>query len=247
MRITIVGSGDAFGTNGRAHSCIRIDANQRAILVDFGASSIASYKRLGLRLNDIDAIVISHLHGDHFGGVPFFLLDSQFSAQRREPLTVAGPLGSRLRIETALDTLFANSSHIHWSFPWNVEEYEPQTCFELAGFAVKTFKVEHLAAGVATGIRLDDGEHIFAFSGDSAWTENLLALSANADIFVMECYSGRDIVPNHMDWGTLRQKLGAFSAKKIILTHMNESALACRKEMEEAGLSLAHDGLSLEI
>jgi ribonuclease BN (tRNA processing enzyme) len=42
-------------------------------------------------------VFVSHLHGDHFGGLPFLILDGQFSG-RTEPLTVAGPPGTADRL-----------------------------------------------------------------------------------------------------------------------------------------------------
>jgi ribonuclease BN (tRNA processing enzyme) len=46
------------------------------------------------------AVVLSHLHGDHFGGLPFFVLDGQFSGKER-PLVAAGPVGSQNSITDA--------------------------------------------------------------------------------------------------------------------------------------------------
>jgi ribonuclease BN (tRNA processing enzyme) len=77
MRLTIVGCGDAFGSGGRFNTCFKIDAKHAAILLDCGASSLVALKAHHIDPNAIDAIVLSHLHGDHFGGLPFLLLDAQ--------------------------------------------------------------------------------------------------------------------------------------------------------------------------
>ena len=69
MKVTVVGSGDAFGSDGRSHTCFRLDVLNRCVLVDFGASAIVAWQRLKLDLDDIDAVVLTHLHGDHFGGM----------------------------------------------------------------------------------------------------------------------------------------------------------------------------------
>ena len=52
--------------------------------------------------NAIRAVLITHLHGDHFGGLPFFILDAQLVSRRTAPLTIAGPPGLRDRLTTAL-------------------------------------------------------------------------------------------------------------------------------------------------
>ena len=68
MKLTIVGSGDAFGSGGRANTCFWLETAKGTLVVDFGASALPALKARELDPNRIDAIVLSHLHGDHFGG-----------------------------------------------------------------------------------------------------------------------------------------------------------------------------------
>ena len=116
MKLTIVGCGDAWGTNGRSHTCFRLDADGRCVLVDFGASAIVAWHRMGFDLLDIDAVVISHLHGDHFGGLPFLLLQSQFEVRRTQPLLIVGPPGLRARLEQAIEVFFPGIPVHGWRF-----------------------------------------------------------------------------------------------------------------------------------
>lgn len=247
MKVTIVGSGDAFGTGGRAHTCIRVDSGAGTAVVDFGAGSIVSWQKLGFKVNDVDLIVISHLHGDHFGGLPFFLLDCQFVSGRTKPLLMIGPPGFKRRLETLLETFFPGAMTFKWSFPWQADEVLARRVSKVAGLVVETFEVLHPSGGLATGIRLSDGVSTFAFSGDTGWTESLLDLSAGADLFLVECYSGDVPVPNHMDWPTLKSHVAEFTAKQTVLTHLGETALARIPEMEAAGLTIAYDGRTFEL
>ena len=82
--VTFAGSGDAFSNGGRH------------VLLDCGATSLSALKRLGLDPGEIAAVFVSHLHGDHFGGLPFLILDGQFS-RRVRPLAVVGPPGTSAR------------------------------------------------------------------------------------------------------------------------------------------------------
>ncbi len=247
MKITIVGSGDAFGTCGRAHTCIRVDAAGSTVLVDFGAGSIISWHKLGFDSNDIDAVVITHLHGDHFGGLPLLLLQSQFIGRRNKPLVLVGPPGLRTRLREMLDIFFPGTATIAWDFPWEVRELTPGCGAEVAGLSLETFPVKHSAGSSPTGVRLSDGTHVFAYSGDTAWTETLLEIDAGADLFLVECYSGDEAVPNHMNWPQLKSKLSAFTAKRIVVTHLGASAFAKIPEMRAAGLVIADDGLSFDL
>src|SRR5487761_2726812 len=98
MKLTIVGCGDASGSGGRFNTCFRPETAKRTLVVDFGASALPALKAQALDPNRIDAIVLSHLHGDHFGGLPFLLIDGQLLARREKPLLIAGPPGTRARL-----------------------------------------------------------------------------------------------------------------------------------------------------
>ena len=66
----------------------------------------------GLTFNDIDFVMCSHLHGDHFGGLPFFLLDAQLVSRRTQPLVIAGPPGLTERLNIIREAMFAGSTSI---------------------------------------------------------------------------------------------------------------------------------------
>src|SRR5215212_4543910 len=96
VTVRFLGSGDAFGSGGRLQTCILLEADGGRVLLDCGASSLIALKRFGVDPGLIDAVLITHLHGDHFGGLPFLVLDAQFS-RRERPLVVAGPPGGEER------------------------------------------------------------------------------------------------------------------------------------------------------
>lgn len=83
MQIRFVGSGDAFGSGGRFQTCIRLQAKGYTALVDCGATSLTALKAQQLDPGEVDVVVLSHLHGDHFGGLPFLVLDGQFTGRAR--------------------------------------------------------------------------------------------------------------------------------------------------------------------
>ncbi|MDO9439756.1 MAG: MBL fold metallo-hydrolase [Beijerinckiaceae bacterium] len=248
MKLTIVGCGDAFGTGGRSHSCYRLDAGGRTVLADFGASAIVGWRRLGLDLSEIDAVVLSHLHGDHFGGLPFLLLDRQFSrAGHGRTLLIAGPPGTQGRLDALLEAMFPGGSTLPWKFQWTVAEIPPGGEMDVVGFSVATMEVVHPSGAPSTGLRIAREGKLFAFSGDTEWTDALIALAKDADLFLTECHSGATKVSSHIDWPTLQDKLPLLDAKRIMVTHLGPTALARRAEIEAAGLLVADDGLVLEL
>src|SRR5262247_1195283 len=170
MKVTIVGSGDAFGSGGRFNTCFMIETGGRSMLLDFGASSLVALRAHGIDPNRIEGIIISHLHGDHFGGLPFLLLDGQFLSRRTHPLVIAGPPGSRDRINALLEVFFPRSSGTKWRFPWEVVEIAPNGTTEILDLSVTTTPVIHASGAPSTAVRLFDGRTVLAYSGDTEWT-----------------------------------------------------------------------------
>lgn len=247
MRLTVVGSGDAFGSGGRFNTCFLLETAKAVLLVDCGASSLVALKARAIDPNDIDGIVLSHLHGDHFGAIPFLLLDAQFLAQRRQPLLIAGPPGTRARLDAALEVFFPRSTANKWRFPWKVMEIELDRPTDVLGHSVTTTEVLHYSGAPSTALRLSDGTSLFAFSGDTEWVDALIGVAADADLFIAECYGYSGHLTGHLTWEVIKARLPELRARRVLLTHMNPTMLARLDEVRAAGVLVAEDGLVLKI
>jgi ribonuclease BN (tRNA processing enzyme) len=246
MKLTIVGCGDAFGSGGRMNTCFWLETAKANLVVDFGASSLVALKARNLDPNRIDGIVLSHLHGDHFGGLPLLLLDYQFLARRDRPFLIAGPTGTRARLDALMEAFFPKSTGSKWRFPWSVQEIAPGVPDEVLGHAIVTAEVLHQSGTPSTALRLSDGAKTFAYSGDTEWTDALLPIARGADLFVCECYGFAGKLSGHLSWEILQPKLAALAAQRTMLTHMNLTMLARLDEVRTSGVLLAEDGLTLE-
>lgn len=246
MKLTIVGSGDAFGSGGRANTCFWLETAKTTLLVDCGASALPALKALALELNRIDAIVLSHLHGDHFGGLPFLLLDAQFLSRRGKPLLIAGPPGTRARLDAAMEVFFPKSTGSKWRFPWRVEEIPVGVPSDVLGHSLITAEVVHQSGAPSTALRLSDDEKTFAYSGDTEWTDALLPIARDADLFICECYAYAGKLTGHITWEILKTRIADLGARRFMVTHMNPSVLAKLDELRAAGALIAADGLTIE-
>jgi ribonuclease BN (tRNA processing enzyme) len=247
MRLTIVGSGDAFGSGGRFNTCFHVATRDRAVLIDCGASTMVALRARAIDPNSIDAIILTHLHGDHFGGIPFLLLDAQYMSRRDRPLTIAGPLGTRERIIAIMEAAFPSSPDTKWRFPWSVIEIAAGEPTDILGFTVTSADVIHYSGTPSTALRLTEGQTTLAYSGDTEWTDALLPIAAGADLFIVECFDYARDLSGHLNWTTVRERLSDFSARRVMVTHMNPSVLARLDEVRAAGLLVAEDGLVLEV
>ncbi|MGA7486099.1 MAG: MBL fold metallo-hydrolase [Xanthobacteraceae bacterium] len=247
MRLTIVGSGDAFGSGGRFNTCFLLETAKSTLLVDCGASSLVALKARGIDPNGIDGIVLSHLHGDHFGAIPFLLLDAQFLGERERPLLIAGPAGTRARIDAALEVFFPRSSTNKWRFSWDVLEIEIGRPTDVLGHTVTTTEVLHYSGAASTALRLSDGASLLAYSGDTEWVDALVSVADGADLFIVECYGYSGRVTGHLTWEVIKARLPDLRARRIMLTHMSPIMLARIDEAKAAGALVAEDGLVIEV
>jgi ribonuclease BN (tRNA processing enzyme) len=217
------------------------------VLLDCGASSPVALRARGIDFNRIDGVILSHLHGDHFGGLPFLLLDAQLPSRRERPLVIAGPPGTRDRLNAALEVFFPRSSAMAWRFPLSVVEIVPGEPADLLGFAIRTAEVVHQSGAPSTAVRLSDGRRTLAYSGDTEWTEALLPIANGADLFIVECYEHARATTGHMTWTVLKPRIPDFHAARTIITHMNAAMLAALPEVRSAGVLIAEDGLVVEV
>jgi ribonuclease BN (tRNA processing enzyme) len=243
VKLTVVGSGDAFGSGGRANTCFLIEAKGRTVALDFGATSLVRLRADGLDPKRIDTVVLSHLHGDHFGGLPFLLLFRQFDCAQRRPLTVIGPPGTAERLRIASEAFFPGSSAIELKFPFRVVEVAPGEPHQAEGFDLLSHEVIHPSGAPSTGVRLRFGKKLLAYSGDSEWTDALFDVAKGADLFICECYKPTGAPTYHMSLELLRKHRDRLGAKRIMLTHMSDEMLANTEAARAEGYEIAHDGL----
>ncbi|MDR3563225.1 MAG: MBL fold metallo-hydrolase [Negativicutes bacterium] len=244
MKITFLGSGDAFGSGGRLQTCILVETDQSHFLMDCGASSLTAMRKYDANPNDITTILLTHLHGDHFGGIPFFILDAQMISKRTAPLTIAGPEGTKQRVTELMEVMFPGSSKIEQKFAIDIIEIAVGQPMKINGLRVTSFLVNHPSGAPSTALRVEASDKIVAFSGDTAWCDNLVAVAQGADLFITESYFFDKKVKNHLDYQTLSEHLPALQVKKLVLTHMGPNMLA-----NLAGISCdyADDGKVFEI
>jgi ribonuclease BN (tRNA processing enzyme) len=200
-------------------------------------------RRAGIDPTTIDAIALTHLHGDHFGGLPFVILDGQFR-RRTATLAVAGPPGARQRVGAAMEVFFPGSTSVARRFAVDFVELIDGVARSVGGMTVTPFEVIHASGAAAHALRIDDGARIVTYSGDTEWTDRLLDAARGADLFVCEAYTYDRVVKFHLSHAAVREHRDAFGARRILLTHMGPEMLA---RQHDAAFECAHDGMVIEL
>jgi ribonuclease BN (tRNA processing enzyme) len=231
MHLQFVGCGDAFGSGGRLNTCFHVVGDSANFLIDCGASSLVGLERLGVARDAIDTILITHFHGDHFGGVPYFVLDAHFG-KRRRPLTLAGPPGIETWYGRVLEAAFERFSEIRLGFDLRLMSLPERHTTAIGPLRVTPIPVVHgNSGGPFFGYRIEVENRIIAYSGDTEWTDTLIELGLDADLFVIECYAYDKPIRNHLNLKTIEQHLARINPRKLVLTHMSHDMLAHRHEV----------------
>jgi ribonuclease BN (tRNA processing enzyme) len=244
MKLQFVGCGDALGSGGRYNTCFHVTSEHVNFLIDCGASSLPALKKLGIARDGIDLILITHFHGDHFGGLPFVLLDAQFT-RRSRPLVIAGPQGTKRKLTDLMEALFENSSKTQQRFALEVVEFAPQQARAFGPVKVTPYPVVHgESGGPFLAYRIEAEGFTITYSADTEWTDTLIPAARHADLFICEAYYHDRVVKNHLDLKTLERHLSEIAPKKLVLTHMSDDMLG---RLDQLPYTAASDGLVIEL
>jgi ribonuclease BN (tRNA processing enzyme) len=244
VAIRVLGCGDAFGSGGRLQTSFFVTAGPDRFLIDCGATALVAMRRFGVDPATIDRVFLSHLHGDHFGGLPFLLLEAQHVSRRRQPLTIIGPSGLRERLFATQEALFPGSGRTAWRFPLEFDELEPGRTLTSGGVAVTAYPVEHPSGAAAFALRFACNGRQFAYSGDTEWTDQLIDLAEGSDLLILECYAVTRKGRYHLDLETLNRRRRDLRAERLLLTHMSQAML---EQLDGIDWETAEDGLLLEL
>lgn len=244
ISFTFLGTGDPLGSGGRLQTCFHVAAPSSQFLIDCGATTMTALKREGVNRNAIEAIFITHLHGDHIGGLPYFVLDAQLIAERTMPLVIAGPPGLEDRLRAAMDVAFPGLSDVEQRFEIRIIELEPNRRAAVGAVDVIPFEVVHACGAPPYALRLEIDDKTLAYSGDTEWTDALLDAAHGADLFICESYFYDKEIPNHLNYLTLSAHRDELDCARLVITHMSEDMLS---RFPDIDTEYARDGKRITI
>jgi ribonuclease BN (tRNA processing enzyme) len=244
IEVLFLGSGDAFGSGGRFQTCISVRTSSDRFLVDCGASSLIPMKQARIDPREVSKILVTHLHGDHFGGIPFFVLDAQLVTKRTGPLTIIGPPGLRARVTAAMEVLFPGSASARRNFDLRFVELPPRTATTVDGIVATAFPVINASGATPYALRVEAEGRVIACSGDTEWTPALVEAARDADLFICEAYFFDKKAKGHLDYSTFLSRRRDFSCGRVVVTHMSEEMLERSHEIDDIP---AADGLRISL
>lgn len=236
IELTFLGTGNAFAPTRYWSSFLMNDR----YLFDAPPTLLAHLKKLGKDPNAIDAIFISHFHGDHYFGLPFLLLEYAELAPRTRPLTIVGPPGIAKRIQSVTDLAFSNVFRKDRGYDLKFVEAHNGRGDHIGGCEFIARKVKHVDGLECFSYRVTTPDGIVAYSGDTVMCDALVPIADGADVFVVECSCWGDNCGPHLNPANIVQLRGEISpATKFILTHIG--AGEAPKALTDLGILVADD------
>jgi ribonuclease BN (tRNA processing enzyme) len=247
MKVTVIGCGDAFGAGSRLQTSFHVRAANSTFLIDCGATTLIGMHRLGLDSGEIDAVFVSHLHGDHFGGLPWLLIDAKYVTHRTRPLVITGPKGIEQRFNAVAEGLYPNCIQLERKFELVFVEYEERSPLDVGGVNVTPFEVYHPSGAPPYALRFDLDGKVLSFTGDTGWVDVLCEVAHDADLFISECFQYDVTLPIHLDYKTIDAHYEKLGAKRVLLTHMGEAMVEESAKVNTDRYVIAEDGMSFEL
>ena len=245
VTVTLLGTGDAFASFGRVQAGYLIDAPGGRILIEAGPGLMPALKTNGIAPDSFDLLLISHLHGDHFAGLPFLILDYMWETPRKKVLTVAGPPKLEERTWLLMRTMFPHFELDKIKRKLKFVVLEPGSSTRLGKFKVRAIRSPHTRPDISLSLRIDGGGKSIVFSGDSGWNDELVELSAGADLFLCECtYYESTELNFHLNYPLLAANRDKFKVRRMVLTHLGREVLS---RADEIVLEMGYDGMKIEI
>jgi ribonuclease BN (tRNA processing enzyme) len=244
LKVTFVGTSDAFGAGGRRQSAIFVETASSGLLLDCAPTTGSGMAQLGIPRDAVDAIALSHFHADHFAGVPQLLLGAIYEDQRRHPLVIAGPPGVEARVLRMADAVGYSMQGREVPFPLRFVELAPGAPCEVAGARLDCFATRHDPLACPHGLSLEASGRRLVYSGDTGWFDALPGHARGADLFVCECTFHDFSLPEHLSYVALAPRRAEFRCERMLLTHLGSEMADRRGQLE---LETADDGLQVQV
>jgi len=243
VNVTVLGAGDAFASRGWFQAGYVINANGARILMEAGPALLASMKRSGIPSDEIDLVLISHLHGDHFAGLPFLILEYMYETPLRKDLVIAGPEHLEQRTWALFRDMYPEFDTSAIASKLKFVVLEPGKKTRLGRFDVTTIRTPHTIKDTSLAFRIEVDGKSLVFSGDTGWTEELVTLSAGADLLLIECTFFQTKTNFHISYPMIVANRGRFKARRMVLTHIGREVIDRISEIEG---EIASDGMTIE-
>ena len=217
LEFRFIGTGNAFAPGGLCWNGFVV--NER-YLFEAPPSALMVLNRIGVEANTIEAVLLSHHHGDHFLGLPSLLLHWKYMG-RQKPVSIVGPPGTQQLAKLIGEAVYPGLLDVRFDIHWIAAQ--PGRTLRVADMTVEPVEVLHDdRLDVNLGYQCEIGGRRFGYTGDTAYCDAVADLARHSEVLVSECASVDDAVPIHMNLKHDIPKVRAAMRKEslLLLTHL---------------------------
>lgn len=252
MHLTVAGSSCSIPRPGRACSCYVIESPGATVVADLGSGAFANLIRL-LPAEDVDAVVISHMHADHFIDLIPMRYALKYGARKttRPVLLYVPPGGAELLVR--LTGAFERESHHDFlGEVFDVRTYDPDGTLEIGDARLRFAPTSHYIQ--TYGLRIEAAGASLAYSADTAPDDRVAELARDADAFVCEATLAEaeeaDVPRGHLSAREAARMATRAGARRLILSHYPASADPAALEAQARSIfagpvTVADDGFQI--
>jgi ribonuclease BN (tRNA processing enzyme) len=254
VTVTILGSGTIVPSLARSTCSFLLEAAGQKLLFDIGPGTMRRLLEAGTSINEIDLLLLSHLHPDHSGELVSFFFAAKYpeTYRRRCPFTLVGARGLR-RFFEGLTGVYGDWIVLPEDL-FSLRELDNRKPDALAAgqLAVRSRPMAHTESSIGYRVEAPGGIAV-AYSGDTDLCDGLVKLAANADLFICECSLPDGMkIAGHLTPSEAGEAAARAGAKRLVLTHFYPECdgvdieAQCRKTWQ-GPLTLAEDLMRIEI
>jgi len=230
LKVTMLGTGVGVPQPGRSQAAVLVESDE-ALLLDCGAGTLLRLDEVGVDLEALDCVVLTHLHLDHVSDL-LALANARFLADM-PGLQIFGPQGTEAFVKIA-KSVYPNLEKMSVA----VKELLPMDSLSLKGFDIFAEEARHSVTALAYRMEADD--KVVVYSGDTQPCPRVAALAKGADLLIHECSFPEPFdVTNHTTPRKLGIMLKDLGVKRVVLTHLYPQAQGCEDEMAELVIELS--------
>ncbi len=221
-----------------------MSAPSATFLMDAGPTVLAGLKDAGRRSDDIDFVLLSHLHGDHFAGLPFMLMEYLYERPRKRELVIAGPEGTESRVMDLFRAMYKEAAARPLTYPVRYVTLVAESPQTFGAVRIEPFAVPHQEREPSLGLKVHVDGKTVVYSGDSGWTEEFVRRTTGVDLFLCECCYWETAVDFHINYPEFTRQRERIRAKRVVLSHLGREVL---QKLDRVDAECARDGLVIAL
>lgn len=242
MEVKLIGTGSIGATSFSASTII-----DKKILIDTPNGLVKLTKKNNINILDIEVILITHLHGDHFMELPFIMLEKYFNKDNNEVL-VYGPIGLEKKVKQLFTIAFPDDYDlVTQETNFQFIEFNNNQVYKFNDYKFYPKLVEHGNLKPAYGIIVEYQNKRIGFSGDSTICDSIKDIIKASDISILDTSLPDIGNRSHMGLIDIEALRNTNKNKTIIATHMHDKTRLLAQNKKITNLIIPLDGYTFNL